>query len=236
MCSSYVGIANTNNIPTDVGSVNMNVGKGHISMYCCAMAVKQREKARVKPVAQHPYHHGALREALVAQAFQDLETDGLEGLSLRRLAESAGVSKTAPYRHFADKRELLVTIAAEGFGLLAENLEAVPQAALSVAGGDPLAGIRASLRAYLEFARERPVLYKLMISRLGYELHSEACRLNSERALGCLVRAVQAAQAAGWRPDKDGMALVLSLWASVHGWAALLIDGLLPPGHSRAGQ
>ena len=43
-------------------------------------------------------------------------------------------------------------------------------------------------------------------------------------------RAVQAAQAAGWRPDTDGMALVLSLWASVHGWAALLIDGLLPPG------
>ncbi len=207
---------------------------------------------------KHPYHHGALREALLSQAFRDIESEGLEGLSLRRLAETTGVSKTAPYRHFTDKRDLLVTIAAEGFRLLAEKLEAVPPTpyggaksagyggaksagyggaksagyggAKSAGYGGVLAGIRALCRAYVEFARERPVLYKLMISRLGFELHSEACRLNSERALGCLIRAVQSAQAAGWKTDKDGMALVLSLWASVHGWSALLIDGLLPPG------
>ncbi len=167
---------------------------------------------------KHPYHHGALREALLSQAFRDIETEGLEGLSLRRLAETTGVSKTAPYRHFADKRELLVTIAAEGFRLLAEKLESVPET------------IHALYRAYVDFARERPVLYKLMISRLGYELHSEACRLNSERALGCLVRAVRLAQAAGWRSGQEEMALVLSLWAGVHGWASLLIDDLLPEG------
>jgi AcrR family transcriptional regulator len=177
------------------------------------------------PAKDH-YHHGALKETLLAEALHDLETEGLEGVSLRRLAESAGVSKTAPYRHFADKRELLVAIAADGFRLLAEKLESAPQGE----NGDTLEGIRSLFRAYMAFARERPALYKLMISRLGYELHSEACRLNSERALGCLVRAVQAAQAAGWRSDKEGMALVLSLWASVHGWATLIIDGLLPPG------
>jgi AcrR family transcriptional regulator len=168
--------------------------------------------------AKHPYHHGALREALLGQAFRDIETEGLEGLSLRRLAETAGVSKTAPYRHFADKRDLLVTIAAEGFRLLAEKLESVPET------------IHALYRAYVDFARERPVLYKLMISRLGYELHSEACRLNSERALGCLVRAVRLAQASGWRSGQEETALVLSLWAGVHGWASLLIDDLLPEG------
>jgi AcrR family transcriptional regulator len=188
------------------------------------MAVKQRVK--------HPYHHGALREALLSQAFRDLETEGLAGLSLRRLAESTGVSKTAPYRHFADKRDLLVTIAAEGFRLLAEKLESVPPGP----GSNGLDGIRALYRAYVDFARERPVLYKLMISRLGYELHSEACRLNSERAFGCLVHAVQAAQAAGWKADHEGMALVLSLWASVHGWAMLLIDGLLPQGAVKGGD
>lgn len=212
------------------------------------IGVNPRGKMRVKPTAkprasmkppmkprEHPYHHGALRETLVAQALHDLETEGLEGLSLRRLAETAGVSKTAPYRHFADKRELLVTMAAEGFGLLAVKLEEA-QAAHAGQAGDRLAGIRILFRAYLEFARERPVLYKLMISRMGYELHSVACRLNSERALGCLVRAVRSAQAAGWRSDKDETALVLSLWASVHGWATLLIDGLLPPGTAEQGD
>jgi AcrR family transcriptional regulator len=196
-------------------------------------------------LVKKPYHHGALREALLAQALHDLEAEGLEAVSLRRLAETAGVSKTAPYRHFADKRELLVTLAADGFRLLAEALEAVMPAADPAApprppapsgASDPRAALRALFRAYMDFARERPALYKLMISRLGYELHSEACRINSERALGCLVRAVAAAQASGWRRQQDQMSLVLALWASVHGWALLLIDGLLPPGFSLEGD
>ena len=186
-----------------------------------------------------PYHHGALKEALLAQALQDLEAEGLEAVSLRHLAETAGVSKTAPYRHFADKRDLLVTLAADGFRLLAEKLEGVlppPAASAETPSADPRESLRALFRAYMDFARERPALYKLMISRLGFELHSEACRLNSERALGCLIRAVAAAQAAGWRPHVDQTPLVLALWASVHGWATLLIDGLLPPGISLEGD
>ncbi len=182
-----------------------------------------------------PDHHPALREALISQALHDLETEGLEAVSLRRIAETAGVSKTAPYRHFADKRDLLVTLAADGFRLLAEALETVmpPSAPPPEV---PHEALRTLFRVYMDFARERPALYKLMISRLGFELHSEACRLNSERALSCLVRAVAAAQAAGWRAHVDQTALVLSLWASVHGWATLLIDGLLPPGISLEGD
>ncbi len=185
-----------------------------------------------------PYHHPALREALISQALHRLETEGLEAVSLRRIAETAGVSKTAPYRHFTDKRELLVTLAADGFRLLAEALETVmpPVPASTLPAADPREALRALFRAYMDFARERPALYTLMISRLGFELHSEACRLNSERALSCLIRAVAAAQAGGWRAHVDQMALVLSLWASVHGWATLLIDGLLPPGISLEGD
>jgi len=67
-----------------------------------------------------------------------------------------------------------------------------------------------------------------MLSRLGFSLHSESCRINSERAFNCLVQAVKQAQDGGWRQHHDFMGLVLSLWADVHGWAGLLIDGLLP--------
>ena len=73
-------------------------------------------------VKEH-YHHGTLKKTLLAEALHELETEGLEGVSLRKVAESVGVSKSAPYRHFADKRELLVAIAADGFRLLAETLE-----------------------------------------------------------------------------------------------------------------
>ena len=176
------------------------------------------------------YHHGALREALIAEALKALESGGLEGISLRGLAEAAGVSKTAPYRHFADKRDLLVALAAEGFRKFADILEGSVAAILPVGPGDPLAGIRALCRAYIDFAQGQPALYRLMFSRLGYSLHSEACRLNSARAFGVLTRSVEEAQRAGWRSSQDTRALILSVWAGVHGWAGLLLDGLVPEG------
>lgn len=179
-----------------------------------------------------PYHHGALRQTLINEALQALERDGLDRLSVRGLAAGAGVSKTAPYRHFADKRTLLVALAADGFRQLAELLEKALAASAGPAsvGGRATDGIRALFDAYLQFARSRPALYQLMLSRLGFSLHSESCRINSERAFGCLVQAVKDAQARGWKSGLDLMGLVLSLWAEVHGWAGLMIDGLLPEG------
>ena len=176
------------------------------------------------------YHHGALREALIAEALKVLETDGLEGLSLRGLAEAAGVSKTAPYRHFAGKRDLLVALAAEGFRKFADMLEGAVAAIPPAEPADSLAGIRSLSRAYMDFAQAQPALYRLMFSKLGYSLHSEACRLNSARAFGILSRCVQEAQRAGWRSQQDTRALILSVWAGVHGWAGLLLDDLVPEG------
>jgi hypothetical protein len=132
---------------------------------------------------------------------------------------------------------LFVALAAEGFRLLAEKLESAEAAqAMEAPTSQSYAAIGSLFRAYMSFAVERPALYKLMISRRGFESHSEACRLNSERALGCLLRAVQEAQARGWRSEKESMALVLSLWASVHGWAILIIEGLLPSGVLAEGE
>ena len=174
------------------------------------------------------YHHGTLRQALIDEAFQVLEKEGLESLSLRALAAGAGVSKTAPYRHFADKHELLMTLAAEGFSNLADALEDSQTENTREPTDAATAGVRSLFRAYLRFATARPALYKLMFSRLGFSLHSEKCRVNSERALACLVKAVEQARAKGWRADRDAGSLITSLWAEVHGLAGLIIDGLLP--------
>ena len=53
------------------------------------------------------YHHGDLRAALIKAATAEIEHGGYENLSLRELADSVGVSRGAPYRHFADRRALL---------------------------------------------------------------------------------------------------------------------------------
>lgn len=156
---------------------------------------------------------------------KSLETVGLEGLSLRALATASGVSKSAPYRHFADKGELLVALAATGYGEIAAALEA----SLHDSEGFPARdGLLALADAYVAFALLRPALYRLMFSRLGYSLHSEACKLNAERALQALVGAVARAQEEGWKTASDTKSLAMGIWAEVHGWSLLLIDDLVP--------
>src|SRR5688572_4088998 len=87
---------------------------GANSTICRAMPRSQSE--------ERPYHHGDLRRAMVQAALEILrETQSLE-LSLRELARRAGVSHNAPYKHFADKRELLAAVSAAGFETLTKRM------------------------------------------------------------------------------------------------------------------
>jgi AcrR family transcriptional regulator len=106
--------------------------------------------------AESRYHHPDLRTELVEAATAAIEHSGYETLSLRELAESLGVSRAAPYRHFEDRRALLAAVAADGFDHLTAIYNATadqktPQARLTAAG-----------RGYLGFAAERPQLFRLM--------------------------------------------------------------------------
>src|ERR1700743_416623 len=65
--------------------------------------------------AASPYHHGALRDALLEAAERVLERDGLSGLTLRAVAREAGVSHAAPTHHFGDLTGLVSKLAAIGF-------------------------------------------------------------------------------------------------------------------------
>ena len=74
--------------------------------------------ARRRPGSRKPparYHHGDLRRALVDQAVRTIQRHGVERLTLREVGRQLGVSRTALYRHFADKSALLAAVAAEGF-------------------------------------------------------------------------------------------------------------------------
>ena len=79
---------------------------------------------------QKSYHHGNLRAELLDTAIEQLRQVGADELSLRALARAIGVSQTAPYRHFADKGELLAAMATRGY----RNLLAALDAAVARAG------------------------------------------------------------------------------------------------------
>src|SRR5512144_2309606 len=70
------------------------------------------------------YHHGDLRAVILAETARLVASHGADGVSLRQLARSAGVSHAAPAHHFTDRRGLFTALAAEGFWLLCEALKA----------------------------------------------------------------------------------------------------------------
>src|SRR4029077_8502810 len=110
---------------------------------------------------ERPYHHGDLRRAIVTAAMEILqETQSLE-FPLRELARRADVSHNAPYKHFADKRELLVAVSAAGFVILATRM-----ASETARFGSPREQLFAMLRAYIHHGVENPALYSLMFG--GY--------------------------------------------------------------------
>ncbi|MET4693202.1 TetR/AcrR family transcriptional regulator [Endozoicomonas lisbonensis] len=166
------------------------------------------------------YHHGNLRQVLLTEARRQLHESGADKLSLRALARAVGVSQTAPYRHFADKEALLVSLMTDGFSELDKHVCKAEQASANV--DDEL--VNAGL-AFVEFASSNPELYKLMFGPLL--ARKEICpqlktmALNSlGRLQGIISRKLQSAdQELIWQTTLNATALV-------HGHARMCINGM----------
>jgi AcrR family transcriptional regulator len=162
------------------------------------------------------YHHGDLRAACLRAAIELLEEDGSAGLSLRAVARRAGVSATAPYRHYRDRDALVSAVAAEGYRGLA--------AALAAAHPSPSApeDLAAVAVAYVQFALDHPALFRAMFA--------EPCDPGSqERAASTAVITEYLAALVGdaFPGADDPAALATAMWALVHGLAFLHLDGKL---------
>ena len=69
-------------------------------------------------MTERSYHHGNLRAALLDRAWEVVDSEGAEALSLRQLARDLDVSHGASGRHFRDKQALLDAVAVLGFARL----------------------------------------------------------------------------------------------------------------------
>lgn len=165
------------------------------------------------------YHHGDLRAALIAAAVEGLEAG--EPFSLRAVARRAGVSPTAPYRHFADREALDSAVAVEGFKDLRADLEAA--LAESMKPTEPQAVIAALGVAYVGFALRRPAVFRLMFGNECDEEDSERVQA-SEQLHGMLSRAIESLF-----PGAQNSNLSIALWSTAHGLAFLHLDGKLRP-------
>jgi AcrR family transcriptional regulator len=145
----------------------------------------------------------ARQREIVSVARALLVEDGVEGLTLGRVAAALGIKPPSLYKHFAGKREIEAVLIAEGLEGFARALEG---------RGHDLAAVA---RAYRRFAHANPQLYRLMTERpLPRDLLPEGLE---ERAAAPLVDAVG---------DPD---LARAAWAFAHGMVQLELAGRFPP-------
>ena len=166
------------------------------------------------------YHHGDLRAALLQAAERVLGETGLDAFSLRRVAKEVGVSHAAPAHHFSDVEGLLTALAAEAFRRFVQAMEARQRDETA-----PMARLQASGLGYLDFARERPALFRLMFGWTRVIADDPALEAAAEAAWRHLADGVAAVR--GAHPDDDPSAheAALGVWATVHGLAELMSVG-----------
>lgn len=172
------------------------------------------------------YHHGALAEAMVQQALDDVRIQGADNVSLRSIATSLDVSPSAAYNHFADKDDLLRAVGACGLAALDERMTLV----LAAHPADTAQAARSRFsglgRAYLGFAIDETHLFQLTFGPI------------------CAVKGTPPDEAGPFRKlvaslddlDRHGLlrpgvreGLDVTVWAATHGMASLIVEGAIPP-------
>jgi AcrR family transcriptional regulator len=171
------------------------------------------------------YHHGDLQRALLAEVLRTIHADGVEGLTLRTVGTRLGVSRSALYRHVADK-QALAAVGREGFRTLREALVGAWERY-----GRGRAGFEAMASAHREFAVTHPAHYRVMFGRFV-----ESCAKDPEfvaeaaAAFQVLVDSILEQQEAGLIRQDDPVLLARFVWSLVHVFAMLAIDGQFPAG------
>ncbi len=179
------------------------------------------KRAARKP--RRSYHHGNLRRALIDEALATIQAQGVDALTLRSIGARLGVSRTALYRHFADKRALLTAVATEGFTALRQQLVSAWEE-----GGRNDAAFRGMGAAYVRFAIENPSYYRVMFGGfVDQEPRDPELAREAMAAFQALVDALASLQRDSILRGDDTLLMASYVWALVHGIAMLGIDGHL---------
>ena len=163
------------------------------------------------------YHHGDLRSALIDAAIDVIAERGVRDFSMAEASRRLGVTTAAPYRHFADRDELLAAVATRALTVFAAMLSA---AADAVDTSDQR--LAAMAGAYVRFAaQQRPLFDALFSSGLDKSRHPELQR--AWEPVDALLTTVVLGVCDGDAVAAE--ALSDAIEASAHGYAMLLSDG-----------
>jgi AcrR family transcriptional regulator len=169
------------------------------------------------------YHHGNLPDTLLEHAVEVLHEGGVEGLSLREVARRAGVSHNAAYRHYADKKSLLASMAVWGFNTLSARIAG----AVAPFSGAPRTRLFAAVRTYVNFGLEYPHLLRIMFGDLPHSDYPEL-RATARKAFDLLLDILAEGQQQGIIASGDLRQMALTCWATFHGLTEILVAQKIP--------
>jgi AcrR family transcriptional regulator len=185
-----------------------------------------------KNISPGSYHKTDLKRTLLEALRDELREHGPGDVSLRRVAERAGVSHAAPYRHFNGKDGLLAAFCWEGQAEFTARLAAAREGAPH-SSADPVDRLFRLGFAYLDFARRKPEAFRLMFSAAGIRAMGAnppqdfATAPGRYDSFGVLLATVGECQAAGaLDPREESVTLGLLIWSFVHGLAFIRGEGL----------
>ena len=174
-------------------------------------------------MAKSSYHHGDLRRVLLETAACMIDEEGVESISMRKLAARAGVSRTAAYHYFPNKQEMLCALAMDGF---LRQMEAMD---IASSEGGLREQLSRFLRSYVEFSADNPEYYELM---LGGNLWRTGQATDELRNVGDIAFRNLRKQVAKWQeygfidPEADNLRITQVIWCSAHGISRFMIDGV----------
>lgn len=162
------------------------------------------------------YHHGNLRNALLAAALDLIRETGSTRFPMRDLAERVGVTQPAIYRHFADLNDLLSTLCRDGFAIFAEIERRV-----MADNRDPWSQLRGLIRAYIRFSTGNPGYFRIMFdSGIANRPENIARAQPTFQIIVDTIAKTDNGQTCAFEK-------AVAFWAAMHGISALMLSGQL---------
>jgi AcrR family transcriptional regulator len=165
------------------------------------------------------------KDRILASAMRLLDARGPGAVTLRAVGDAAGISQSAPYRHYADKRALLEAMARSILAYFTSAREEAERHA-----SDPIGALDRLIKAYFDFARGFPVRYRFLveISRQDNALGAQV-----RQAFGAVTDLVRAAQRSGEIKNGDAGQISALIFGAAYGLADKACHGPTTFGASR---
>ncbi len=174
---------------------------------------------------KNDYHHGNLKDDFLKIAFDFIAKEDIEKLTLKILSDATGTSRSAIYRHFSSKEELIETMIQKGF----DDFDAFVSPPLKDKEKPLIDRFYQSAKAYLEFAKQNPNIYRLLFGNKYAKIREATLSIKDDDCSGfaSLKQAIEEGQKSGILKKEDSFIRTILIWSSLHGLSSLIIDGFM---------